>query len=442
MRNKKFLLGAGIVVLVALLGLVITLFLVRGEDEVVEDDLFPTAGDTVGGDSDLDTDPTSQNNFWGEGGEDSNTPPILRTLSNEPVAGGVAFLLEEPGYQEGEYARYVERSTGHIFDTNLAFIEEPLLRSGETMLRIGRVFWSHDGNTTLLQRLDSTGTKVYSYLGTFSTQGTSTDVQGDVMFGGKHIEYDDVISATISPDARSIFYIVRTDTGSVGYLESVPLGTRTQMWSSPLTHLTAVWGGQDSVLVYTNPSSVALGFVWLLDVRKGTSKLVLSNEYALSARMDKTGAKILYSLQETSGGLTSLRILDVASGNVTLVPSGTASIVEKCVWDSVRLSIIYCAVPRNVSVKDYLENWQYGLLASDDVLWQINTSTGEVRLVMDPVEVTTDSFDIVDLSVSPFGNYLVFKTKQNDILWSAQIPAELLPGNDPTLAGSTTTPTL
>ena len=341
----------------------------------------------------------------------------------------------------------MERSSGHIFDTNLAFIEEPLLRSGETMLLIVRVFWSPDGNTTLLQRLDSTGTKAYSYLGTFFTRGTSTDeqtqsAQGDLVFAGKHIEYDDVVSATISSDARSIFYIVKTDTGSVGYLESAPLGTRTQVWSSPLTNLTAVWGGRDSVLVYTNPSSVAQGFVWLLDVRKGTSKLVLKDEYALSARLDKTGTKILYSLEETSGGLTSLRILDIASGNVTLVPSGTASIVEKCVWDSVRSSIVYCAVPRNLGVKDYLENWQYGLLGSDDVLWQINTSTGEVRLVLDPVEVTTDSFDIVDISVSPFGNFLVFKTKQDDLLWSAQIPQDLLPVNDTTLTWSTTTPTL
>jgi hypothetical protein len=143
--------------------------------------------------------------------------------------------------------------------------------------------------------------------------------------------------------------------------------------------------------------------------------------------MDSTGTRLLYSLQEKGSSITSLRVLTLQTGAVTFLPPEVSAPVEKCAWGTRYQELVYCAVPRNSATLNYLEQWYLGALASDDVLWQINTATGEAHLILDPVELTTHSFDIVDLEVSPLGDFLTFKTKQDDILWATTIPADKLP---------------
>jgi len=244
---------------------------------------------------------------------------------------------------------------------------------------------------------------------------------------GRHLEFDEVVTAAIAPDAQSVFYLVKSNEGSVGYIESVALGIRREVWRSPLRSLTARWDSPNTIVVYTNPSSDMTGHVWFLDVDTGVSKLVLGNEYALAARMDVSGTRLLYSVQERGSGVTSLRILNTDTKEVTYLPPEVSAPVEKCAWGTKHPNLVYCAVPGNLSALNYLENWYLGVLASEDTVWQVNTETGEAHLILDPVDITTKTFDIVDLHVSPSGNFLIFKTKVDDLLWAAVIPAERLP---------------
>jgi hypothetical protein len=170
-----------------------------------------------------------------------------------------------------------------------------------------------------------------------------------------------------------------------------------------------------------------VGYLWILNPTTGISELTLGDEHALAARMDSTGTRLLYSLQERGSNISSLRVLVLGTSNVTFLPPEVSAPVEKCAWGTRYQELIYCAVPRNNATLNYLEEWYLGTLASDDALWQINTVTGEAHMILDPVELTTHSFDITDLQVSPLGDFLIFKTKQDDILWAATIPADKLP---------------
>lgn len=445
MRDKKFIIIAVLVVVVLLVGIgVAFLFFGSKSQSVPDGDQFPASGDASRDGDTVSTQETEQpaNNSWGQaywpsGADQENTVPALRAISKEPVVGAVPFVRDDTS-RIGEYVRYVERTSGHIVDTSLTRMEEPEIISGETILRVGRVFWSQNGSTTLLQRLDGASETVYSYVAFHSqstTSSSTTSTATGMDFTGRHLEYPNVVTAAVSPEGRSLFYIVGGERGSVGYLEDVARGSRTPVWTSPLMNVTAVWGAHDTVLIYTNPSSIGPGYVWALNTKNGDQSQLLGNEYALEARMNAQGTKVLYSIQEINTGLLSLRVLDVATRQVSFIESGIASLAEKCVWDSVRDTVVYCAVPRNASTKDYVTRWQLGLLASDDVLWQIHTDTGEAHQVLDPVETTTDQFDIVDPRVSPEGDFLVFRNKTNDILWAAHIPQELQPSGD-----ATTTP--
>lgn len=430
MRNKQFIVGAAIVLGVILLVLGVALFVPRGDDsgDQAGESLFPdTSTERIDfGREDLSLGTSSLPAFLG--GDDSEDAPALRAISNQPTIGAVVRIDDGGFASKDQYVRYVERTSGHILDAPLASLDPAVVLSGETMLRIGRVYWSRDAGAALMQRLDNPGTSIYSFLGTLSPASStaSSEGGGGMVFSGRHLEQGNVVSAAMSPNGREVFYVAKTNAGSVGYLEDVAQGTRRQLWSSLLTNITAAWGGATKVVVYTNQSSSAVGFVWVIDVTTGVTTLVLGNEYALAGKLNPAGDKMLYSLQETAGGLTSLRILDVTSGAVSYLPHQVSSNVEKCAWDSVQENLVYCAVPRNINTKGYLEQWQYGVLASDDVLWQINTSTGEAHQVLDPTELTGSSFDIVDLEVSPLGDFLVFRTRANDILWAARVPETLL----------------
>jgi hypothetical protein len=439
MRNKKALLGIALALIGGLL-LMLAVIAIRSTVDSENgdgDSLFgntTTVREPLPEPDESEVDVRGEITSWGNGSENQSGIPVLRMLSKEPVAGATGVLVETSGYAPEEYVRFIERSTGFVKDVRLERVEDPVLVRNDTMLRIGRVYWSRNGTTTLIQRLDTDGVKIYSYLTTFgllfapptATTGTSTEATITTI-PGRHLEFDAVITAAVSPDAASLFYIVRTDSGSVGYIESVVLGTRREVWRSPLRSVTARWDARDAIVIYTNPSSEMTGHLWLLNPATGASTLTLGDEYALAARMDSTGARLLYSIQEKGSSITSLRVLTLQTGAVTFLPPEVSAPVEKCAWGTRYQELVYCAVPRNSATLNYLEQWYLGVLSSDDVLWQINTATGEAHLILDPVELTTHSFDIVDLEVSPLGDFLTFKTKQDDILWATTIPTDKLP---------------
>lgn len=439
MPNKKIIILIALV-LASVLLLVLAVFAIRagiGTGDSEGDTIFgntTTVRDPPPEPDEAEIDVRGGASYWGEG-SDTKGVPVLRMLSKEPVAGAVGVLVEPPEYAPEEYVRFVERSSGHVKDVPLARVEDPSVVRSDTMLRIGRVYWSPNGTTTLLQRLDADGGKIYSYVTTFgllfappaTTTGTSTEEVAPTTTNGRHLEFDAVVTAAISPDARSLFYIVRTEAGSVGYIESIVLGTRREVWQSPLSSVTARWDAPGTIVIYTNPASDMTGHLWLLDPVTGVATLALGDEYALAARMNPTGTQLLYSLQEKMSGITSLRVLTLGTDAVAFLPPVMSAPVEKCAWGTRYPELVYCAVPRNLSTLNYLENWYLGALASDDVLWQVNTTTGEAHMILDPVELTTFSFDIIDLEVSPSGGFLVFRTKSDDRLWATTIPQERLP---------------
>jgi len=220
-----------------------------------------------------------------------------------------------------------------------------------------------------------------------------------------------------------VFYITKSDEGSVGYVESTRGSNRMQVWSSPMTHVTASWDSPNSIIIYTNPSLVAPGVVWSLDPRDWSTDVLLSNQNALSARLNPSGNLLLYSMQEENGGVYTLRVLNLETQDIIYLPLPT--LAEKCVWGHLHDDYVYCAVPRNMNVKDYMEEWYKGRIDSDDVLWRFDTHTGTAKKILDPSEATRAQFDMIDLGVDQTDMYLLFRTKQAHTLWAVELPQDL-----------------
>ncbi len=348
-----------------------------------------------------------------------NTPsPDFRAITKDAVAGASAIKYTDNGSVK-EKVRYTKLKDGHVFETPLSVVSDEELISNESILNIGNNTWSKNGSTTLLQYFGEYNEKISSYVETF-VSGTSSSVQ---LSNAHHIE-GNIISSAISPKGTSIFYIVKTDNGSLGYVESIKSGEKTLVWTSLLTSLNSSWDTQNKILIYTKPSSIAKGVVWTLNPQTGKSKVVLSKKYALSPKINSFGDRILFSSEESKNGIFTLKVLNTETSEVRTLPMST--IAEKCSWGTGSSEYVYCAVPKENMSGTFMEDWYMGLTNTDDIIWRIGINTGTAKKLFDPFEETEEKFDIENIVISPEENYMLFKTRVNNILWSLKLPEKKL----------------
>ena len=418
-KKNKIVVGAAALVVVMILAIIVVFILARNSDTEVENqDPFGDTGTERQQASSTDSDflfGTSSERFVPDGAVGSPVPEF-RAVTKIPIAGAVVYEREQGG-AVAEYIRFTSRINGHVFDTPLATMGDEVNVSSKTILRIGNAKWSRNGSSTISRYFDEGGTQMFAYIN-YAVYGTSTGGVPPVEFTGRPM-VETIQDVALSPQGNELFYLVTNKEGSIGYIENVITGARVQIWKSLLRNLIVSWETQNRILVYSNPSSYAEGAVWSINPTTKSTSIVLANNIALAAKTNTSGTKILYSLEEEGNTIFSLRVLDLGTGEITHLP--LATLVEKCSWGPVS-KYVYCAIPREEIHGKFLEDWYMGLTSTDDVLWRLDTGTGVVKKLFDPVEATEEKFDIVDIVVSPQEEYILFKTRVNNVLWALKLP--------------------
>lgn len=429
MRNKLFILVSIIALLLAIVVLFLVMFFSGRTTTPATEESNPfgnTSTERPIASSTLGEYPlTSTDTDWIR--PTGNTPatdvPMLRMLSKDPVSSAVPYTQGVSTTTNGTaYVRYVLRTSGSILETPLAIATPPVTLSQKTILRVGRSLWVRSGTSVLMQYLDESNEDLFSYLGNFTAPSASSTEKMPEVFTGRPLP-NNIITATFSPDGASVFYLTPSEKGAEGYIESITSGTRALVYSTPFRSMTAVWGNAGTIVLYNNPSQDASGAVWILDPKTWKAKVVLSDQYALSARISPSGTKLLYSMMEGGQNSTifSLRVLDLKTNNVIYLPLPTLS--EKCVWGHTDEQGVYCAVPKNnLRTDDFMARWYMGQLTYEDVLWHFNTDTGAGKQIIDPSEEVDAPFDIIDLAIDPTNTFVTFRTKQKEMLWAVRLP--------------------
>lgn len=422
-RTIVILMVLAIVVVVMVL-LVLSLTRTKGGEDGMDTNIF---GDTSATRS-YTPETTSPTNPFGTVGTSSapETPtgpaPFFRLVTQKPVIG--ATIVGKDTAKVAEDVRYVERDSGTVRDTTLAYLNTPEVVSQRTIQRIGEVAWSGNGAAMLARFTDrADGQVVYGFAGHFTTSTSSDPASGAIIrspaLEGAMLPIN-TITAALSPDGTTMFYIVPTDVGSAGYMEPVGGGTRTEVWTSPLRSVTALWGTAPDIYVYTNPTSAGSGFLWKVTPTTAKSSVLLGEQRGLSVRPAPGGAKILYSFYDPEHILT-LRVLIVATGEVSYLPMPTHA--EKCTWGP-SARYVYCAIPKRTLPDDFLERWYQGTYHTDDTVWRFDTDTGASDQLIDPAKAVSRQIDIVDPVVGPTESYLVFRGRTDDSLWALELPQE------------------
>jgi hypothetical protein len=421
MKNKYFIIGASGIVLLVLLALLLV-FILGGERRNTPTDNSPVFGDTSAERPfDFDTD-----EYPGSRGTSSQPVlhgealPQLRLLSNEPVAAVTT------GLRYGEvaiepYARFVEKETGHMFDIELARTAPQKALTITTIPRIQRAYIASTGSTTVLQYLDGEVELISSFIAdVVPTQPTEDEATPyTATLEGTFLPIG-IEQLAFSPDGTRVFFLVPASVGTLGYVQDLATGNRTEVWRSPLSELQVSWSSKGAIYISTSPSAEAPGFAWRVDSDTGVADLVLTDVVGITTLANTTGTKMLFStLEET---LASLRVLNLETGGITSV--SLVTMPEKCVWSRLDADVAYCAIPSVIPTRsDFPEGWYQGKIIWSDNIWRINVALGTTDFIAQPPDLVDRTIDAVDLVLAPNEDFLVFRSREDDLLWSLKLPA-------------------
>lgn len=333
-------------------------------------------------------------------GLDLNYIPRLRKISETPVAGGVVFTNKL-----GTIIRYVERATGHIFETYTDSLEIKRI-SNTTIPKIEEALWSNQGNQVLFRYLRDDNQTIRTFYARIST----TTVPDQAIEG---IFLPDNI-AEINVFGDRIFYTAKTETGSTGIIANIDGTKKTALINSSFNTWSHTWSQPGSVLLFPSPSSLATGFIYTLNTTSGEYIKVSQGAPGLSGLSNKDGSLILMSGKKGFGVGTA--VLNTKTGETTNLSLQTMT--DKCVWSVLDATVLYCAISQALPQNNYPDAWYQGKVTTNDSVWKINTETGDTEEILSPQIEALEEFDITNLSLDAQENVLLFTNKKDLTLWA------------------------
>ena len=322
--------------------------------------------------------------------------PRLRKVTDAPVAGAT-FATGITGLPS---VRYVERETGHMYETPLDAVT--VIRLTNTTVPAVRDARFLNASTTLMRFLSETGT-IENFLGSVTTTSTDATLQGTFL--------EPFARTTFSGSA--LIGILETPDGSA--LKSVSLDgiTARSVFSSPIgSWVPHAAGGK--VFVSSAPSGRAAGALY--EVANGKLERLMGGIRGLEVLPHPSAASFLVS--SGAENAVSLYLLDGASGVLGTLPRATS--VSKCSWIGVSRQAV-CAFPKTLPGGLYPDDWLLGRVHTTDDLWIVDTETGTLTVALDLEAESGVRIDAADLRASDDGRFVLLRNRNDQGLWVASL---------------------
>lgn len=337
--------------------------------------------------------------------------PILRLISDSPVAGGISFKRND-----FTIIRFVDRGTGHIFETNDQSLENIMI-SNTTIPKVPEAVWTRNGQTVVFRYLDENNV-ILSFSANILTATTSQDVSKNAksVFLPSSIE-----QLSANPTSDKIFYLINDAEGPVGSVSEVNGLKKKIIFQSPIKEWLTSWTNDKTITLVAKPSANVPGHMFFLNVKTGVTDKIMTGINGLTSLVSDNAKNILYS--ESVGGSVKLKYRNIANGNDGDFSFKT--LPEKCVWSKIEEFVAYCAVPEAIPSGEYPDIWYQGLMSFTDSVWKVNVKTGSSELVMDIQRETGNDIDIMNPFLSDDDDYLLFMNKKDLTFWSLDIKKQL-----------------
>lgn len=372
----------------------------------------------------LSTNTSAQNSFFGQppantttsgtvassnGTQTINTTVAAAQKIFEITAGPVvgATLLQTL-HPTTTIARYISQEDGHVYDVPLGVAGAvPTVVSDVTIPGGQRAIWLQGGSAALLQYVDSASNIKTIYLG-FTVSSTSAVLPTKIEFLP-----DNIIDVAASPDGQSVVYLLKTASGSDGYIANADGTDSKKVFSLPLSQLLVSWPSQETILLQTTSAAGVTGMAFAADVKTDTVSTLFLAE-GLSATANPTFSEVVYEKSDGTDALTYVHSIKNGANNLL----SFSPIPEKCIWSALNTSNLYCATPLEYVGPNYLDLWHQGVENAPDALFSYNLANGASAVIATPGSNDGGSqADILEMALSPDEHYLSYTTKGDRSLW-------------------------
>lgn len=340
---------------------------------------------------------------------DSYSIPKLRKLSSTPVAGFVASSTAS-----STSIRFIDRGTGHIYEaSNLTGIVSKI--SNTTLPKIYEAYGNRAGNQFVYRYLKDDSDNVTNFYTELRKTGSST-TETPFELKGKYLS-SNINQVVVSPNGDKIFTWNIESGKGIGYISTFDEKNKVKIADTPLNQIVIDWPEISTVNLTTKASGVASGYMYTIDVKTGSMKNVLGPKKGLSGKMSRDLSKILYSTKNGSNFLTY--ILNIKTGSSDSVVFKT--LADKCVWSTLNKDDLYCGVPTDIPDGIYPDDWYMGKVSFSDQIWHLNTTTGEVHLIANLLQLSNSIIDSTNLTIDKTEETLYFINKNDLSLWALDL---------------------
>lgn len=360
--------------------------------------------------------------IFGGGGGDEGTIPVGETPEEtlpevarlkQLTATAVAGFGTRPS-ESGVLVRYLERETGNIFEIPADGATSSVRISNTTIPRTQEAVFSATSLSSFARLLrDDVIETLYIPL------------VGSTTLPSLFLE-PDITAFAASPTEERIFYLLKTASGSIGYVANSNGGRTRQVFSSPLQQLTADWSAADKITLTSKAAEGYDGIAYAVNPSTGATKKLIGALPGLLVKSSADGAYTLYSVFAEESAQTLVRI--EKTGESRLAPFLT--LPEKCAWSG-NSPVFYCAVPYQSDEAAYPDNWYMGKAATADNIWAVDVENNVAFVLYDLSARSFPPLDVDMMRVTHDNQYLIFREKAGQTLWSFRIIPPQTPETGP-----------
>jgi len=328
-----------------------------------------------------------------------NRAPKLWQLTRTPVAGA--------GFEASTTKLYfAERASGNILvaDPGRSTIER---RTNTLFSKTYESIFARDGSVILRGISDSGDISSFAARIASSTSPVAGDTPNKLE--GVYLP-NDIIDISARSKDQLFFIIPDPAGGSTGITSDWKGAGQKRVFSSALTNWRVWYLSDGAIYILLSASDDVLGNAFKLN-SDGTLTSVVGNVPGLTILPRANSSALIFGSSE--GG--DVALFSKASAGATAVRLPIRTIADKCVWESSRELIAYCAVPETPPGASYLRNWYSGNVHSSDSIWRVDVSAGTTERVYSPIESV--ALDVENLHIDDSGSYLSFMNAADKSLW-------------------------
>lgn len=308
--------------------------------------------------------------------------------------------------------RYVERSTGNIYQTFVDKIEER--KASDTIIpKVYEAYITNHGESAIMRYLQANDSTIETFIGTLPKEYIGSDTTSNSKVTGSFLPKD-TKDVSISPDTSKVFYLFMSGNSIIGTTLNLLDNKKVQVFDSPFTEWLSQWPNSNIITLSTKPSANVLGYMYTIDLSSKNFTKVLGNINGLTTLTSPDGKLILY-------GDNNLSLYVNHTDNKNSDALSLRTLPEKCVWAR-NSAVVYCAVPKLINLNSYPDAWYQGEESFNDQIWKIDIDTGNATLIIDPATIGDgEEIDAIKLSLDESENHLLFVNKKDLFLWKLDL---------------------